>query len=109
MTKKEKAERAALRQRLLDMMYGAFGGYEPANFEGAPDNEDEPTSLPGELGLDAWCRWVGAINMCLLTKNHRYLTKPHLLEKFEGLDMATNFLYEHGVRAVKEQPDAPAV
>lgn len=103
MTKKEKTERAALYQRLLDMMLGAFGGYEPINFEGTPDDDDALMGLQSDMGLDAWGRWLGAINRNLLDKHHKFLINFNHLEHFEWLYKAADHLFEHGVRAVKPE------
>jgi hypothetical protein len=88
LTKKQQrgaAEKAALKQRLLDLAHGAYGGFD--GFE----PEAEFCSMAAEMGLEAFGRWIGAIE--------KYLISPTCFEYFDTIDKAVDHLYRAGVRA----------
>lgn len=95
-TKQQKIsqEKAALKQRLADMARGAYGGNQPLDFDA-----DTFGVMSGEMGLDAFGRWLVAIGKYLLGEKHQYLIELWNLAHFDSLDGAVDFLHEHGVRA----------
>ena len=84
-------EKAALQQRLADMLRGAEGG------DLDPD-DDCAAIYPGILS-----NWLSAIRWTLLTKEQRDerpgMMNPACLGYFENVPKATDWLYEYGVRA----------
>ena len=82
-------EKAALRQRVTDMLSGANGGVVEI---------DE-----GCVYADTLSRWLCAIRETLLTQEqrdeHPGLMIPACLGNFETPEKAADFLYRRGVRA----------
>jgi hypothetical protein len=100
---REQDEKAALRARLIDMLRGAHGDYDP------PDLDPDDGSLSVELGMEAFGRWVGAIRQEWERPRDQpsvdgdglvpsFLFIPGELHTFDTLDTAVERLYEHGAR-----------
>jgi len=92
---REAVEKAALSQRLTDIACGAYGPYEALNWH----NEDEFSGMAGEMGVEAFARWIGGIKSSLLDKDQAYLVDLHNLHHFDYISKATDHLYGYGVRA----------
>lgn len=98
---REEAEKAALRRRILDMAFGAFGYYVGA--EDIDPASVEHTGMFSVLSPDALSRWMGAVAIHLIGQQrdgvpHTYL-KPHSLADWDDLNGLVEKLYLHGVRA----------
>lgn len=88
-----------LREAMLLMLYGAHGGYELTYFTRP---SEQRMSLPAEIGLDTFGRWLGALqaHLTFVTNEQReFIAKPRMLEKYDSFDDAVEFLYDIGVRA----------
>ncbi len=86
--------KAALKQRLTDLLHGAMGYAYPIAFDG-----DEFGGIAGEVGLEAMGRWFGAIRKVLLAENQKRLLEDYNFHHFDFMQTATDFLWENGVRA----------
>jgi len=84
-SEKEAEEKAALRQRIADVYAGACG--EPA------DTDDF------FLTLEAGSRAITALKKLFGQEGREYMWESHCLDRFETIDLATEFLYQTGVRA----------
>ena len=73
MTKKQ------FEQRCRDIARGAFGGY--GGFEQIDD--EESGGFPFAMGLDAFGRWLGAVQQEFFGDKRGYLFEPTGLEKFD--------------------------
>jgi hypothetical protein len=107
---REANEKAALRRRVLDMAFGAFGGYSNA-LEIDPNYEGH-LGMFGSMSPDAIGRWIGAVSVHLITPAYEraasdenrscgqcYLLEPHCLQYWDDLDGIVEALYNVGVRA----------
>jgi hypothetical protein len=87
---REAAEKAKLRQRLLDFAIGANGGE-------TPDSVDDDHFL-WNLGPAEFGRFLRAIDLQLIDKTRKYCTESHNFRYYETLNSAVDFLYAHGIR-----------
>lgn len=97
---REAGEKAALRRRVLDMAFGAFGGYSNAT-DIDPSQNPEHSGMFYQMNPEAIGRWIGAVAEHLMpdVTEPKYLLKPHCLEKWDSLDGIVDALYGMGVRA----------
>lgn len=91
---REAQQKQALRQRLEDLASGAYGYYAPLDW-----HNEEFTGMAGEMGLDAFARWLGAIKVSLLKEHQEWLVSMSDLENFDTINKATEWLWDGGVRA----------
>lgn len=95
---RETEEKAALRRRVLDMAFGAFGSFS-AGID--PDSTDH-MGMFGSMDAESLGRWIGAVKANLIPENKEvecYLLQPHCLAKWDSLDAIVDALYGMGVRA----------
>lgn len=78
-----------LRQRLMDLAQGAMGHCF------APTGEDD-VSMAAEMGIGAFGQWVGAIQRTF-GSDYDVFDKAWMLENYDTLDSATEYLWERGV------------
>lgn len=83
---REDEAKAALRQRVADIIRGATGGEDP---------EDEGFWLT----LEAASRAIPALKAVFGTEEQDYLWRPHCLNYFETLDSTVKHLWASRVRA----------
>lgn len=88
---REAEEKKKLHARLMDFVIGANGGCSPEDIDGK-------TQL-GSLEVAAFGRFLRCIDLQLLSVNREYLIKPHNFSKFDTLESAVDFLFDHGIRA----------
>jgi hypothetical protein len=93
--KKTDDGKARLRKRLKDLAYGAYGPYNYIDFDA-----EDIGGMAGELGLDGFARWLGAIKNALLqdADNPDQYIAPINLDQFDTMEKATDYLWERGIR-----------
>jgi hypothetical protein len=98
---KEADERAALRRRVLDMAFGAFGWYSGA--ESIDPTAADHAGMFGAMSPDALGRWIGAVAVHLIKADRDgkspYLLLPHCIDKWDSLEGIVDALYNQGIRA----------
>jgi hypothetical protein len=93
--KRIKQEKAELRQRLLDLAAGAYGGYQSLDWLG-----EEFGGMATEVGLEVFGRWIGAIRVTFCGGDRAdYRVSDTSLGKFDSVNGAVEWLYECHVRA----------
>jgi len=100
LTKKQQkidAEKAALRRRVLDMAFGAFGDFIGADHVD-PSNL-EHLGMFGALSPDALGLWIGAVQLHLMKDKCDHLKRPHCLKTWDSLDELVDAMHRGGVRA----------
>lgn len=85
-------EKALLKERLRDILYGAHGGYSMDD----PDSED--FYGVATLGIDTFGRFVGGIEHVFLTEDKKWLIDSIHLHHYDNLTEAADFLYSMGIR-----------
>lgn len=80
----------ALRARLIDLAQGALG-HTPLNQD--PDED----WLLNSMGLDQLGRFLGAVQRTFGTDDFK-LVEPWMLEHYDTIDTATEYLWSRGVR-----------
>ena len=83
---REDEAKAALRQRVADIIRGATGG-------------EDPEAEDFWLTLEAASRAIPALKAVFGTDDLDYLWRPHCLNYFESLDSTVKHLWTSGVRA----------
>lgn len=91
--KKADDGKARLRQRLKDLATGAYGPNQPPDF-----GSEDIGGMAGEMGLDAFARWLGAIRWALLDDGEESYIGPVWMENYDTLEKATDFLWKRGIR-----------
>lgn len=82
----EDEAKAALRQRVADIIRGATGG-------------EDPEAEDFWLTLDSASRAIPALKAVFGTDKSDYLWRPHSLNRFESLDSTVKHLWTSGIRA----------
>lgn len=90
----EAAEKAALRQRLVDMAYGANKGCQIECLE-----VGEPLGLVDSMGVEAWMAFIRCVKNLLIPEDQSVLTELWNLHHFDDIEKLTEWLYSNGVRA----------
>lgn len=92
-TNRERAEKAALRQRLTDLAQGALGHC------CLPDGDEsrDHGGMAAEMGLDVFSRWVGAVQ-ATFGSDDLALDKVWMLGEYDYISKVTEYLFERGVR-----------
>lgn len=88
---REAQEKKRLRQRLTDLAQGAMGHCF------VPDGEEDTAGMAAEMGIESFGRWVGAIQRTFGADDNAF-DKTWMLEHYDTLDAATDFLWDCGVR-----------
>lgn len=87
---REGAEKAALRQRLVDLAQGALGWCE---LNQAPDED----WLLNSMGLDDFGRFLGAVQRTFGADGKK-LVEPYMVHHYDRINTARDYLFERGVR-----------
>jgi len=94
-------EKAAIRRRVLDMAFGAFGWCVGAE-EIDPDHPDH-SGMFAQLSPECIGRWMGAVAIRLMRSNREgdlhYLLKPHCIHEWDDINEIVDSLHAAGVRA----------
>lgn len=88
---RERAEKAALRQRLTDLAQGALGCC-------VLNQDPDEDWLLNSMGLDDFGRFLGAVQRALGADDNK-LDALWMLENYDEIGKATEYLWERGVRA----------
>lgn len=103
---KTQAEKLALRSRMLDLLFGAHGGYQiPDGFPQRADDADlvdDHGTIVSEFGSETFGAWLHAMSKHLTFASETqaaFLLGHRQLAKFDVLEDAVTHLYEAGVRA----------
>lgn len=112
MTKRDKAERAALRQRMLDMLRGRVGNILHLDSI-LPGADEECAWVINEIGLEEWFDWIRVLKGAFCGSNGRnpeygrccpIYFELHNLHRFgQSLEESVAYLYEFGARADAEE------
>lgn len=82
---KEAAQKAALRQRIRDMVAGACG--------------EDPDDDQFFMTMEPASRLLPALEKTFGKDGNGYLWRSHCLDRYENVDSITEFLFQNGVRA----------
>ena len=88
---RESKAKARLRQRLTDLAQGAVGSCS------VPDGDEYTEGMAAEMGIEAFALWVGAIQRTFGADDNTF-DKLWMLENYDTLDRATEYLWDRGVR-----------
>lgn len=88
---RESQAKARLRQRLVDLAQGAMGHCV------VPDGDEYIAGMAAEMGIVSFGQWIGAIQRTFGSDDNAF-DKSWMLEHYDTLDRATEYLWDCGVR-----------